>query len=567
MIRHAWRGVKICAAKRFASTSKYLVERKNEVLTPWYVNEARNFIDGKDHSLGASKLPELPANSPESLRHILSIASEEMGLRDLVILDRRLEDEFTSSALGPSIIVLGTGTSTKHLSSAGKLLLKWLKNEHGVHAGREGILSSKSVKVHSRRQKKRQQRQRMVSPNSGDLQRVSPWVAIDTKLDNIYVHLMTAERRDEIDLEHLGEPDNSAEMLIAESLEEEFSDPVQQRVPTSKRDLQPTGRRNFSSMPTASTREELALENLIKANRSDITENSEEVLEFASNFPKFPSLSDLKVRLEFFSAAASLSPVFSLKRVIKEAEFYQASGHVLEDDDLEMLLSSICYHGQSYFSSLSATKENAALWKDLCDYKAQILLELYDLAFRPSGRTFLGSPRLLALLYRTFTGMSVDSTTPIAASINPTPAEKSLKAFFDSKRLHPLRYLLESTAEFQNIRTVGMIMTSLANRGLYDAFWRVVDIAILSRSSKSSSETIAELALSLVVKTGDYAQIGFAIQTFLPNSILIKEIRLTPALVKAVEAGLATIRKQDEGRFRSVRAILEQYHKSVPQPN
>lgn len=550
--------------RRNVSSSRCLFEGRNDFVTPWYVDEARNSSNGEENSLSTSKLPNIPDNSPESLTRILDIASKEMGLRNLAVIDRRSEDEFTSTALGPSIIVLGTGTSTRHLGSAGRLLLRWLKNEYGIHAGREGILSANFVKVHSRRQKKRQQRQRMASPSSADLQRVGPWVAIDTKKDNIFVHLMTAERREEIDLERMNIMESSPEFLTSELLDGDFSDPAQPTVAVSSTKSSSIGRRSFSTMSTASTREELALENLIHGKRNDITEESTEILDFTSNFPILPTLSDSKIRLEFFSTAVILSPVFSLKRVVKEAEFYQASGYILDDDDVEMLLSSVCYHGQSYFASLSASDENEALWSDLCDYKAQILLDLYDVVFRPAGRTILGSPRLLVLLYRTFTGMSVDSTTPTAASINPSPAEKSLTVFFDSKRLHSLRYLLESTGEFQDIRTVGMIMTSLANRGLYDAFWRVVDVAILSRSSQISSEIIAELALSLVVKTGDDEQIGFAIQTFLPNSILTKEIRLTPALFKAVEAGLATIRQEDEGRFRSVRAILEQYRNKVP---
>lgn len=549
--------------------SAYFMDSESPI-TPWYVTEARKTEQQSEkHS---SPLPDLPPNAPAELEGIVRYAAEEMGLKDVVIIDKRSKDD-VSGAVGPSLLVLGTGASPRHLGTAGALLQTHLKSEYGIHSGREGVLTTNFVKLHNRRQKRRQQRQRMASgANSSSLARVGTWVAIDTKIDNIYVHLMTPERRDEVDLEHLDEYlDEFEAEETNEIADTEYFDPVGISSSSSSSSSSPSsvgGKRSFhtsarifqDSIPE--NREELALENLDAERRSDLSLQSPEVVNFLKHFPELPTREDWKVRLRFFSLCAINSPSFPLSKVVEEAEQQQISGFPLDAEDIEEVMASICYHGQSQFTTVVRDDEATAAWRELCDLKAQLLHKFYTVALEPAERSLLGNQRLLTLLYRTFTCPTADSTTPAAAlQFNEVGASeeeevKELDAFYDLARLTPVRYILESTNELQDIETVAMLLSSLANARLTSPFWKVAEGALLHANTRQFSSQLAELVVGLAVKSSDPKQIEYAIATYLPQKVLNDGVKLTPNLVAAVRSGLNIVDREGL-EYKSVRKVLE----------
>jgi len=563
-VRRAFRPVlALRRQQNLAPIRFYSQNSPSDPITPWYVAEAVKNT-GPDVTKMSVDLPTMPQNRPESLEKVVEFAMNDMGLKDVVVVDKRGADE-ESTALGPALMVLGTGTSSKHLGSAGALLMTWLKKNYHIYAGREGVLTTNFVKLHNRRQKRRQQRHRTAKEDS-QLQRVGSWIAVDTKLDNIYVHLMTADRRAEVDLENLGEYlEEDADPADLEKLEQQFAEPAPAHGHPTKNPGK-LGRRSYSTQSTVpSSREELALENLAAEKREDLAEDSPEVLSFVQHFPEVPLREHWKQRLNFFALAVIQSSLFSPSRLIKEAELQQASGFVLDAEDVELIVSAICYHGQAHFSTLSRDDESVAAWAEMCNIKADLLVQLYDFALRPLGRSLITNERLLTLLYRTFTGLCASSTTPsqALAAVN-TPASQPLEVFMDVRRAVALRYLLETTGEMKNLQTVSMLLTSLCTKDQFDAFWKTCSIATLNAANPEFSEHIVDLAVSLVVHSGDHAQIKYAIQSFVPNLIMAGNVRLTRTTVKAMDAGLAIVDSQRNGNFESVRKIIAQFD-STPQ--
>lgn len=536
-------------------------------ITPWYVTEARKTEQQQGEKPGAP-LPDLPSNAPAELEGIVRFATEDMGLKDVIIIDKRKEDE-VSGAVGPSLLVLGTGASPRHLGTAGALLQTHLKNEFGIHSGKEGILTTNFVKLHNRRQKRRQQRQRMASAaNSTSLTRVGTWVAIDTKLDNIYVHLMTPERRAEVDLEHLDEylQEFDAEEEANEIADTEYFDPVgvSSTAFNGKRGFH-TSARIFQDSNIPENREELALENLDAERRSDLSMQSPEVVNFLTHFPELPTREDWKVRLRFFALCAINSPSFPLSKVVEEAEYQQVSGFPLDSEDIEEVMASICYHGQSQFSTVVRDDEATAAWRELCDLKAEQLLKFYSFALEPAEHSLLGNQRLLTLLYRTFTCPTAESTTPAAAlqfdqtgASEDSEVPKQLDAFYDLARLTPVRYILESTNELQNIETVAMLLSSLANARMFSPFWKVAEGALMHANARQFASQLAELVVGLAVKSNEHKVIEYAISTYLPQKVLNDGVKLTPNLVAAVRSGLNIVDREG-AEYRSVRKVLEAF--------
>lgn len=179
---------------------------------PWYLRH--------DDSVNAKikegeEIPPLPKDSPASLRPLLEYLSYELGMVDLKLYD--LRNRQTPSSFGAdTILVLSSGKSPKHVAKAGRELLLELKHEKGILAQQEGILTSNFVKIQNRRARKKAERAagryRQLRVEGFDSSRSGSWIVVDTKSDGIIVHLMTKERRQELELEKmLEESDGSME--------------------------------------------------------------------------------------------------------------------------------------------------------------------------------------------------------------------------------------------------------------------------------------------------------------------------------------------------------------------
>lgn len=181
----------------------------NNSSTPWYLDpqESPNISS----PLKTIQIPELPDNYPQSLENLVVYLAQELGIDDLAVFDMRNNLNTTSDNEGAydisDFMIIGTGKSPKHLQKASSELDFFIK--HNLHKlpSTEGILKSGALaKYHRRLQRKGKKAPNYSKYDYG----ASPntWVMTDTKTDGIIIHMLTKERRNDLNLEYLWSNDS-----------------------------------------------------------------------------------------------------------------------------------------------------------------------------------------------------------------------------------------------------------------------------------------------------------------------------------------------------------------------
>ncbi|PQE03769.1 ATPase synthesis 25 mitochondrial protein [Rutstroemia sp. NJR-2017a BBW] len=202
------------------------------------------------------KIPELPESPPPILAPMLQQISVDLGLDNLTLLDLRKLDP--PPALGANLIMLiGTARSEKHLHVSADRLCRWLRSTYKLRPSADGLLGRNELKLKLRRKSRRAKLVGSTADEDLDDGIRTGWVCVDigavegAKTDvesvisegdgfvgfgrrsdgvRIVVQMLTEEKREEIDLEHLWggilQRANSGEI-------EEFEDTEQADVSTS----------------------------------------------------------------------------------------------------------------------------------------------------------------------------------------------------------------------------------------------------------------------------------------------------------------------------------------------
>jgi hypothetical protein len=224
------------AAEAAADTVDRELEETDNV--PWYLREQE--IQPIERPLSdRQKLPDLPPDPPERLLPILEHISIELGLDDLTLLDLRALDP--PPALGANMImVIGTARSEKHLHVSADRFCRWLRTEYRLRPYADGLLGRNEIKLKQKRKARRAKLIGSVGSDSGDADDGirTGWVCVNigtieegadgweeavldattkaesenaaitgfTSLEHgtkLVVQMMTAEKREELDLESL----------------------------------------------------------------------------------------------------------------------------------------------------------------------------------------------------------------------------------------------------------------------------------------------------------------------------------------------------------------------------
>ncbi|CCD26396.1 Atp25p NDAI_0H02220 [Naumovozyma dairenensis CBS 421] len=136
---------------------------------------------------------EYPKESPSSLTEITS-ELQKLGLTDVKIFDQRPNNK--------GILVVSTTKSIAHSNKSSIELNKFLKNRFNSLPDKEGLISSTDTKKLQRRLERRKK----IKANFNNKQKVGKqdnWVMIKCHVDDIFVNMITAERRKELNLEEL----------------------------------------------------------------------------------------------------------------------------------------------------------------------------------------------------------------------------------------------------------------------------------------------------------------------------------------------------------------------------
>jgi ribosomal silencing factor RsfS len=227
---------------------------------PWYlqVEPAITPRLTPQHILAKQALPPLPPDPPPVLEPVLNYASTDLGLDHLHLLDLRRMDPPPS--LGANqIMLVGTARSEKHMHVCADRLCRWLRSEHKLRPTADGLLGRNELKIRLRRRMKKLRLMASVGAPVGEADEfddgtrqgwicvhvvgVSPGpetaaaasegaqadkgiIGFDDSAGTVtlVVHIMTEQRRGEIDLEGFWRSQLELSQSVLSSEDEESPD-------------------------------------------------------------------------------------------------------------------------------------------------------------------------------------------------------------------------------------------------------------------------------------------------------------------------------------------------------
>lgn len=174
---------------------------------PWYLRPEES--PKVSSPLKQIVIPTLPTDSPENLKEIVNLLATKLGIDDIQVFDLRDNADANEGAVDlATYMVIGTGKSIKHLQKASEQLDYYVKHTLHELPITEGLESSNDAAKFRRRLRRKGKGAPQyakfdygASPNT--------WVMTDCKLDGIYVHMLTEQRRHDLNLEHLWAKDKS----------------------------------------------------------------------------------------------------------------------------------------------------------------------------------------------------------------------------------------------------------------------------------------------------------------------------------------------------------------------
>ncbi|CDH10246.1 probable ATPase synthesis protein 25,mitochondrial [Zygosaccharomyces bailii ISA1307] len=202
------------AAVRCLSQSSVVCQEKSSP-KPWYLNVGNRERELKQTIFQAQDIT-FPFNSPASLVKMSNFLRDELGLTDIVVFDLREGVFETAAAKICNFMVLATAGSPKHCQTSFEKLNSLIKQEYESFAHVEGQYNAKE---HRKRQRRLARRPNLAS-NSNSTAPTESWFMIDTKVDRIFVNILTHKRRQEINLEELYAPEEEKAKYVRSQPEE-----------------------------------------------------------------------------------------------------------------------------------------------------------------------------------------------------------------------------------------------------------------------------------------------------------------------------------------------------------
>ncbi|EMG48642.1 ATP25 ATPase synthesis protein 25 [Candida maltosa Xu316] len=192
--------------RTFHSNTQLSEEKKDtnvDTNIPWYLREENS---SPQDDLNKVEIPELPESAPETLSEFVNLLANEYGLTDFEIFDlSELPDDHPKSTKvqrDEDYIILSSGKSDKHIFKAASELKYYIKHNFNLAPFIEGMSSNGISKVTRRRLAKRVSRGPPATHSTYGIGSNS-WISCHTNVDGIVIHILSPERRTELNLEQL----------------------------------------------------------------------------------------------------------------------------------------------------------------------------------------------------------------------------------------------------------------------------------------------------------------------------------------------------------------------------
>ncbi|CAH6720002.1 ATPase synthesis protein 25, mitochondrial [[Candida] jaroonii] len=439
---------------------------------PWYLRESEKVLEKVERP----PIPEIPNNAPPSVEKFLLLLSEEYGLEDIKLFDlAELDDDHPNHISNQPIryMIVSTGKSDKHVFKAGNELKHYIKHEFKKHSNIEGLVSSTIKPVIRRRMLRRANKGPSATDNIYG-RAANSWIMCRTDVDDINIHILTKERREELDLESLWINERKDDLYTKEldSTDTDYMNEVYAGKNMPDFFLQ---RRGFHTTARefniTNTYQKLMDSEIGSIEESETTKLMEE---FETAFKTIePTLNDYNLKTQFYGALHLINPKITLDQVssvIKEK--YNDLSVAIEMNENERTSDMM-----TFMKILSDSDTEPSIKYDLLSSFAQDI-------YRFSGES-IDIPQLIPLLF------SLSST---GTNISPSIIDATIYNDFDYyNETFPQTELsgtgMRNTTSFlQNYLQLHnsmftrpmkeTIMFNYGNAGQWDRFWNEWDVSL-----------------------------------------------------------------------------------------
>lgn len=296
-------------------TTETTEQNEDSSSLPWYLRETPS-VDLMEEE--RAPIPPVPQNAPKSLEEFLTLLSVEYGLQEIELYDlNTLEAEHPNSTENQPFdyMVICTGKSEKHIFKAGQELKHYIKHNYSAAANINGLVSSAPSPVARRRMFKRANKAPLATDNDYG-RSANSWVMCETNVDGICVHVLTKERREELNLESLWVSEETGEQATEPASDKTKS--WTDRVPyffQSRRHYHTTSKRTLSTVSKeslTSVYNKVHEANLAELDREVVTKAIDE---FESSFVS-PKINDYNLRNKFYALIHVFYPdIISLEKL------------------------------------------------------------------------------------------------------------------------------------------------------------------------------------------------------------------------------------------------------------
>lgn len=172
----------------------------DDITIPWYLRDEikSTLLDEKEITL-----PEIPPHAPAHVLEFLNLLATDYGMENLLLFDMTTLDEtheFKANNVNVDFIIISTGKSERHILKASTEFRTHIKHKYQVLPSTEGIVST--AKTPAMRRKLLRRARKGPSSTDNDYGRAAnSWVLFHH--ENVDVHIMTAERRQDLNLESI----------------------------------------------------------------------------------------------------------------------------------------------------------------------------------------------------------------------------------------------------------------------------------------------------------------------------------------------------------------------------
>ena len=551
---------------------------------PWYLRQEFTSALVQKKELN---IPSLPANSPTHLSDLIHLLAKDLGVDELLVFNiGALDDthEFKLNNSDLDYIIIGTGKSEKHIYKAASEVRTHIKHTYGVVTSVQGMVSAAKTPAARRRLLKKARRGLSATENDYELS-ANSWILC--KYKGVEIHILTDQRRAELNLELIWCAPENAHLYKQEGIVDYDSDNV----------LSSIRRRGFRRYHTSSRlySSVIAYESLT------------ELLEQLENLPLASTDEDIAQSRRKFNACftGSSSGEFDTKTTFLKTIHLVRPELVSFEEVEESLLSKYASSAVQFMDSATEKAKDVTEYarllldspqldrssKEALDYALSKLSSFISTLYEFSTDKFLMSadPLFLPLLWRLTYTDGTKVVTPRAVSdviegkspFAPNNGEQAATLAYKNSRnvLSVASYHDKKIGSNLSAALREQVVFTYGNCGKWDQFWDELKFTtfVTLFSPPEKLDWIVRLAvylaltghkvqsfkfLSEMLNNPSFISGGFA-DAYAANGSKFNSETQKVAFVAAVTSMIDLLEKKSEGLFEDIRESLVKMDSNV----